>query len=311
MDTKYSKLSAAKIYPLFDAYDDLIALSVEYEGREGEQKVVYTDCYTSDAVYNFITRGDKTELNVGDNSSAPTVPIGKIQGVYWSSPTAVYEGLENNRNEIEFALSRQSDIIRKNSAPLIKVVGAMIGDRPATDVAREVYHMEQGGDVSVVTPSVSKENVDFFINELKKTIEEESQMPNLSMENTKGLGALSGEARKTLLTDAHMRIGEESHDIIWGLERECSVIKSFLGVLNPSWAARMSEIEVEHIITPFVQNDKSIESKRLIDEVAGGLKSRETAIKELGAVDDVDAEVAKITEAESVSMTSNIFEPTE
>ncbi len=315
MDKKYSKVGQAKLYPLFDEYDDLIAISIEYTRKEEGKDVNYFDCYMNNAVYMWRDKGEGYVLSKGEDGEvkADAVAIGKIQGVYWSSPTAVYEGLDNNRNEIEFAMSRQSDIIRKNSAPMIRLVGEMVNqdDKPATDVAREVFHMEQGGDVSVVTPTISKDNVDFFIGELKKNIEEYSQMPNLSMENTKGLGALSGEARKTLLTDAHMRVGEESHDIIWGLERECSVIKAFLGVMNPAWAKRMGEVEVEHIITPFVQNDRTVDSKRLIDEVAGGVKSRETAVKELGSVDDVEAEVARINDAEASAVGAGLFEPTE
>ena len=44
-------------------------------------------------------------------------------------------------------------------------------------------------------------------------------MPNLSMTNVKSLGNIGADARKTLLADAHMKVGEEKDDIIWAFDR--------------------------------------------------------------------------------------------
>ncbi len=304
MDNRYSRIPQAKIYTTFDEYDDLVALCFEYERKEGEKTSYIFDVYTSESVYTFITLDGNTTVN-----EPSEVPIGKIQGAYWSSPMAIYEGIENNRNEIEFTLSRQSDVIRKNTAPMIKVVGKLSnGDKPAHDVAREVYQLENGGDLSVVAPVISTENSLSHIAEIRKNIEEETQLPNLSLENIKGLGVVSGEGRKTLLTDAHLKVGEEKHEIIWGLEREFEVIKAFLGQMNTSWEKYLPQVTAKHIITAFIQNDEDAKSKKLATEVGSGFKSRKTAIAQLNEVDDVDAELKQIQEEENATSINNTVE---
>lgn len=291
MDARKSKLSQANLYPLLDEYDDMIAMSIEYTRKESAKDVTYFETYTTEKVYKWReVEGTIEELPQTE------VPIGKIQCAYISRPEPIFEGVANNRNEIEFTLSRESDIIRKNSAPIIKLTGKMSNpeDKPATDIAREVYHMEAGGDVDTVSPSISPESSKFLISQLKQHIEEDTQMPNLSMENVKNLGGVGYEARKTLLTDAHMKVGEEKHELIWFFERECSVIKALLGEANIKWKERIKEIKIRHTVTPFVLDDKKAKAEELSIEVSGGFKSRKQAVKDLGDASDVDAELAQM-----------------
>lgn len=155
MDAKRSKISQANLYPLLDEYDDMIAMSIEYTRKEDGKDAKYFETYTAEKVYKWReVEGAIEELPQTD------VPIGKIQCAYISRPEPIFEGVANNRNEIEFTLSRESDIIRKNSAPIIKITGKMANpdDKPATDIAREVYHMDEKGDVNTVSPAISPES---------------------------------------------------------------------------------------------------------------------------------------------------------
>lgn len=298
MDAKKSKISQADLYPLLDEYDDMIAMSIEYVRKEAGKDAKYFETYTAEKVYRW--REVEGEIEALPETD---VPIGKIQCAYISRPEPIFEGVANNRNEIEFTLSRESDIIRKNSAPIIKITGKManLEDRPATDIAREVYHMEEKGDVNTVSPVISPESTKFLVSQLKQHIEEDTQMPNLSMENVKNLGGVGYEARKTLLTDAHMKVGEEKHEIIWFFERECSVIKALIGQANIKWKEIMGQVRVSHTITPFVLDDKKAKAEELSIEVSGGFKSRRQAIKDLGDVKDIEAELAQMQLEEGAS----------
>lgn len=291
MDAKRSKISQANLYPLLDEYDDMVAMSIEYTRKENGKDAKYFETYTAEKVYKWReVEGAIEELPQTD------VPIGKIQCAYISRPEPIFEGVANNRNEIEFTLSRESDIIRKNSAPIIKITGKMANpdDKPATDIAREVYHMDEKGDVNTVSPAISPESTKFLVSQLKQHIEEDTQMPNLSMENVKNLGGVGYEARKTLLTDAHMKVGEEKHELIWFFERECSVIKALIGEANIKWKEPIKEIKVRHAITPFVLDDKKAKAEELSIEVSGGFKSRKQAVRDLGDASDVEAELAQM-----------------
>lgn len=304
MPEKLSRIKQANLYPHFDEYDDMIGMSFEYTRSEGEDSVTYFETYTADTRYKW-RKGD------GDWEAIEQEPIVIMKhplAYLWRTMPFWEDSTSNNRNEIEFALSRESDIIRKNSKPIVKISGKIVGDPPVGDTAREVYVMNEGGDISLVAPAISSESTKYYVDAIKQNIEEDTQMPNLSLENVKGLGPISGEARRTLLTDGHLRVGEEKHDIIEFFDRECNVLKAFLGMMNVAWKDSIHDLEVEHVITPFVQNDKQAKVKELTDATGGkAIKSQRTAIEELGDVDDVDAELGRIQEEEKASQSSDIF----
>ncbi len=112
----------------------------------------YFDCYTKDT---FKSYSSKNGLYTDAEIETRPIPIGKIPAVYLWRPAPIYDGIANNRSDIELTLSRTSDVIRKNSAPIVKVVGDLIGDKPDGGEAREVYKLKQGGDVGLVSPAVS------------------------------------------------------------------------------------------------------------------------------------------------------------
>lgn len=307
MSEQFSRLENAELYPLFDEYGDMIAMSIEYVITESGKDVTYFEVYSKEMKKVW---KDDTSGWVEVTKSLP-ITLGKIPAIYLNRPIPIWEDTTANVNEIELTLSRESDIIKKNSAPLIKITGALqigTGVDPNADTAREVYKLEQGGDVSYVTWQQSVDAMKFMTATLKQNIEEELQLPNLSLENMKGLGAISGEARKTLLTDSHLKVGEESGDIIEFLEREFNVIKAFVGEMNSGWKNSINDLECEHIITPFIQNDEAATISKLTTATGGKqIMSQRTAIDQSGLVDDVDAELALIQGEEVISSQMNMF----
>lgn len=308
MPTKYSKFTQANIYPYFDDTDDLIALSVEYVDDNGNDSTSHFDCFTAKKIYYYSKSGNEYNVVVQDNV------IGKIPAAYLSRPLAIYDGISDNRNDIEFTLSRNSDNIRKNSSPIIKITGELKGEAPVGDQTREVYRLEQGGDVNLVSPALTTSDAKSHIEVLKQMIEESIQLPNLSMENVKGLGAISGEARKTLLTDAHLKVREEAHDICWFLDREFAVIKSMLVTIRPDWKKYEHTTTAKQIITPFIQSDKAADIANFA-KAAGVLMSNRSAVREAALVDDPDADYEMMLEEKKaeaeISRMNDVFEGAE
>jgi len=315
MDKKYSRIEQAELFPVFDGVD-LIAMSLEYTKKEKDEKskkakdVQYFETYTSDKHYVW-----KKDNNDWVEVKKPEeIILLKIPGIYQWRPLPIWEDATNNTKEIEYALSRQSDIIRKNSAPILKIKGKLANnDRPESDVAREVYQMEgENTDISYVTWSQQVEATKFYTEILKKNMDEELQLPNLSPENTRGLGIVSGESRKTLLTDAHLKVGEESGDIIEFLDRECKVVKTFIELMNTKWKGKTASINVSHKITPFIQNDEDAEITKIAKATGGEpIASRMTGIKRLGWVEDTVAENELIEKEQAAKNVMDVFEPTE
>ena len=293
MPTKMSKISEAKLWPVFDEYDDMVAMCIEYTITKKKQTTYYFDCYTKDT---FKSYSSKNGLYTDAEIETRPIPIGKIPAVYLWRPAPIYDGIANNR----------SDVIRKNSAPIVKVVGDLIGDKPDGGEAREVYKLKQGGDVGLVSPAVSHDAIQYYISQLKENIEEDTQMPNLSMTNVKSLGNIGADARKTLLADAHMKVGEEKDDIIWAFDRECNIIKAFLAEAKNEWRDGIKRLKVSHHITPFVQNDRAARISELTEATGGKpVMSQQTAVERLGEVKDVDAEMKRLKEEQRAETESS------
>ena len=291
MPTKMSKISEAKLWPVFDEYDDMVAMCIEYTITKKKQTTYYFDCYTKDT---FKSYSSKNGLYTDAEIETRPIPIGKIPAVYLWRPAPIYDGIANNRSDIELTLSRTSDVIRKNSAPIVKVVGDLIGDKP------------DGGEAREVSPAVSHDAIQYYISQLKENIEEDTQMPNLSMTNVKSLGNIGADARKTLLADAHMKVGEEKDDIIWAFDRECNIIKAFLAEAKNEWRDGIKRLKVSHHITPFVQNDRAARISELTEATGGKpVMSQQTAVERLGEVKDVDAEMKRLKEEQRAETESS------
>ena len=129
-----------------------------------------------------------------------------------------------------------------------------------------------------------------------------SQMPDISFDNMKGLGNIGYDARQTLLTDARLKINEESGAWKEFFEREFNVIKAFLKQMNQSWANEIDNITCEHIITPYIPQDESNDiSIRMKANGGMPVESQLESIVRLGKSKDPKATLNQIREQEAAS----------
>lgn len=291
----YSPMDGVRLYPLLDELGDMTAMSFEYSKKVGDEEVEFFETYTSDAHYKWRRNGGKWE-----RVKAEPIAILKIPGVYIYRPVPIYHGLSYIRNEIEYTLSRNSDVIAYNSAPILKVAGAITGSEGKGE-SRRVFRVENGGDVSYVSWSQAIEALKYHVNTLTGLFWSQAQMPDISFENMKSLGNIGFDARQTLLTDAHLKVGDESGPWIEAFGRECNVIKAFVRMMNTAWADEVDNVEVEHVITPFIQMDEDAKTDRLIKQNGGkAIKSQLQTIREAGA-NDPESTLEQIWEEEAAA----------
>lgn len=303
----YSPMNGVKLYPLLDEMDDMLAMSFEYKKKVGDEEITYFETYTADRHYKWRQQGSGWEA-VG---TVEEIKLMKIPGVYAFRPVPIYHGLTRIRKELEYTLSRNSDVIAYNAAPVIKIAGQIRGEEDKGE-SRRIYRVENGGDVSYVSWSQAIEALKYHAETLLKLYWMQSQMPDVSFDNMKSLGNIGYDARQMLLTDAHLKVGDESGAWIEFFEREASVIKEFLKYMNTSWAEEIDDIEIEHIITPFIQQDEDATADRLL-KLNGGkpVMSQLESIQQAGYSNDAQATLEQIQSEEaaaSQSRISNIFE---
>ncbi|WP_130893080.1 phage portal protein [Paraprevotella xylaniphila] len=303
----YSPMDGVKLYPLFNELDDMLAMSFEYKKKVKDKEVTIFETYTAERYYKWKQEGEGwTSV-----ANSEEIKLLKIPGVYAFRPVPIYWGLTRIREELEYTLSRNSDVIAYNAAPVLKIAGEIKGNEMKGE-SRRVYRVENNGDVSYVSWSQSIEALKYHVDTLLKFYWMQAQMPDVSFDNMMSLGNIGYDARQMLLTDAHLKVGDESGTWIEFFDREASVVKEYVKHMNKAWAREVDNVEVENVITPFIQQDEDAVADRLL-KLNGGkpIMSQLESIGQAGYSNDAQSTLEQIQKEEvatSQNRISNLFE---
>lgn len=244
----YSPREGAQLYPLFSE-GDLIALSIETTRTESGEDVRYLDTYTRDR--HIAYRESKGGWQVDKEEQ---IQIGKIPASYCMRPTPIWEHTSGGVYEMEWALSRNGNYLRKNSKPIFAVFADeevyFGGEESENKEYRAVVQYPKGSTAGYLTWSQAIDSLKFYIAELRQSFFTQLQLPDWSYESMKST-PMSGESRKQLFIDAQLKVMEESGRLLEFYDREVSVVKAFLARLRPDLADAIEALPVEVVITPY------------------------------------------------------------
>ena len=292
----FSPMLGDELYPLFDEYGDMVAMSVGYTRKIGKKSVAFFDAYTAEKHIKYSNEGgDWAEVENED------ITVGKIPCIYIYRPTPIWEDTSKTVYEIEWALSRNGNYLRKNSKPLFVVFAdeEVRYDQEGNEKKefKSVLQYPKGSTAGYVTWQQAVENLKFYINELRSQFFTQLQLPDWSYEKM-SQQALSGESRKQLFIDAQMKVHDESGRLLEGFDREVNVVKAFLKTALPdSYHADIDALKVEIKITAFSITDTR-ETVDMLMVANGGapIMSQRESIKEFGHSTDVDKTMQEIAQ---------------
>lgn len=293
----FSPMLGDDLYPLFDEYGDMVAMSVGYTRKIGKKNVQYFDTYTSGKHIKYSDAGGEwAEVENEDITG-----VGKIPCIYMYRPTPIWEDTSKTVYEIEWALSRNGNYLRKNSKPIFVVLADEViqfGDeKPENKEFKAVMQYPKGSTAQYVTWQQAIENLKFYVNELRSLFFTQLQLPDWSYEKM-SQQALSGESRKQLFIDAQMKVNDESGRLLEGFDREINVVKAFLKTALPErYHSDIDALKVETKITPFSITDTK-ETVDMLMTANGGepIMSQRESIEEFGHSDDVDKTLEEIAQ---------------
>lgn len=301
----FSPMLGDELYPYFDEYGDLVALSIAYRRKRGDKTVSYFDVYTDEEHWKWSTAGGDWAVEEQDKTT-----VGKIPAVYMYRPTPVWEDTSDMVYEMEWALSRNGNYLRKNSKPLFVVFAdeqvAYNQEKSQDKEFRSVLQYPAGSSAQYVTWPGAIDNLKFYVEELRNLYFTQLQLPDWSYEKM-SQQALSGESRKQLFIDARLKVADESGRLLEFFDREMNVVKAFLKTIaGAGYENDIDELEVENIVTPYSVEDER-ETITNLTTANGGkpLMSQRESIEMLGWSSDVDRTMDEI-EKESVK---DVFEP--
>lgn len=294
----FSPMNGDELYPLFDEYGDLIALSIGYKRKVGTSTVSFFDAYTADAHYKWSNNGGGEYTLVEDDNIST---IGKIPAVYMYRPTPIWEDTSKIVYEIEWAVSRNGNYLRKNSKPIFCVFADQAinygNEGDENSEYRSILQYPQGSSAGYVTWTQAIDSLKFHIDELRQSFFTQLQLPDWSYEKM-SQQALSGESRKQLFIDSMMKVKDESGRLVEFLDREVNVVKAFLKIaLGEGYGSDIDTLQVETQITPFSITDEKDTINNLITANGGKpIISQRESVEQLGWSDNVDETMREIQE---------------
>lgn len=303
----FSPMLGDELYPLFDEYGDMIAMSVGYTRKKGRKYVQYFDTYTADKHIKWSNENGGWAEVENEN-----ITLGKIPGVYAWRPTPIWEDTSKTVYEIEWTLSRNGNYLRQNSKPIFIVFAdeaISYGDEKSPNREfRSVMQYPQNGRAEYVTWAQAVENLKFYVEQLRDLFFTQLQLPDWSY-GKMSQQALSGESRKQMFIDAQLKVKDESGRLIEFFDREMNVVKAFAKImLGESYAADIDALKVETLITPFAITDEKDTINNLMAANGGkALMSQRESIEMYGHSDDVDKTLSEIAEEDKI----DAFEMTE
>lgn len=145
---------------------------------------------------------------------------------------------------------------------------------------------------------------------LLKMIYTLSQTPDVSFDNMKGVGAVSGTALKTLFTDAHLKVQDHREVLDEHLSRRTSVVGSYITLLEPDMKKGVEEIHVEQKIVPYFSTDENSELNSLLS--ANGNKpliSHKQSVIKADLSANPEEDYKQIIAEENASAMMDVMEP--
>lgn len=299
----YAPSKGDQLYPYFDEYEDLKAISIKYTRKVLDKTETFFDAYTAD-MHVKLQQGERG----WEILEKERISIGKIPAIYMYRPTPIWEKTADKVYEIEWTLSRNGNYIRKNSKPLFGLFCdeeiPMNESLSENQEFREIIQLPRGSSAQYITWPDAGSAKTLHIDKMEELFWKELQLPDWSYEKMKST-PMSGEARKQLFVDACMKVREESGRVLEFLDREISILKSFLKIMLPSeYSAEIDKLQISSKITPFTMTDWSDKIQSL--SVANGgeaMMSLRESIVELGHSSDPDATLEEIEEQKRQSAT--------
>lgn len=303
----FSPMLGDDLYPLFDEYGDMTAMSIGYQRKVGKKTIQFFDAYTATKHIKYSNQtGSWQEVENDDISK-----IGKIPCIYVYRPTPIWEDSSRIVEEIEWSLSRNGNYLRENSKPLFALFADEIvgyGNEKAPEKEfKSILQFPKGSTAGYITWEHATDALKFHVDTLRSLFFTQLQLPDWNYEKM-SQQAMSGESRKQMFIDAQLKVKDESGRILEGLDREVNVIRELLKLALPEkYWADIERLKVKNEITPFqIGDDKETIENLLLANGNKPLMSQRDSIEAYGKSDDVEKTMLEISNENK----ADLFEPT-
>lgn len=284
----WSPFRGDKLYPLFDDFGDLIALSREYKTKDikGVEHLNFM-CVTDTEVVTW-----KEENNW--QKEVFKHGFKKMPVVYAYRSEALCKNIKTMRNRLELLLSDYADCIDRYFFPFMLLKGDINGVPKKAGKSKMLKIEGADADARYLEWSQSPESVKLELGTLTEQIYSMTNTPRISFENMKGTNARSGVAFKYTFMGVHLAV--ENHAEIVGefLQRRYNFLASAIGSISPALEQASQSIDINIEIVPYMIDSLADKVRIATEGTGGGVMSKREGIAFVGIADNVNDSLKEI-----------------
>lgn len=287
----FSQSNGDSLYPYFNEYGDLIAFSRGYKLMVDKKEIEHLDVFTAETIISYFK--DSSEWKIVEGSQTIN-PIKKIPIVYYTQDEAEWADVQSEISRIENLTSNFADTNDYFGSPMIKLKGDVKGF-PGKGETGKVVTLSEGGDADYLTWNQAPESIKTEYEILRAQVYSGTNTPNLSFDNLKNLGNISGVTLKLMFLDAHLKAQNKLEIFDEAFARRMAILKAYCGNIKTSLTNSVYSADLTFVITPFLPENTS-ELYQNLSILSGGkqLISHEKAVGMTGLVEDIEAEMDQI-----------------
>lgn len=277
------------LYPVYNSIGDMIAFGRSYkitlpDGSDEEHFDLYTD--TSIVLYTKKggTWGAESKTNV----------IGKIPVIYYSQLTPEWHDVQEMIDRFEKTISNHGDTNDYYGSPMVVVKGTIKGFAKKGETGK-VLELEENAEAQYMTWDQSPESVKLEMENLRSLILDNTDTPDISFDNMKGMGTFSGFALKMLFMSAHLKASEKEGTFGKSVQRRINLIKSILATFNEAKLRPGTSVDIQPKFEYFLPKDEQGVIDLLVSATANKpVMSTKTAVGLNPLVKDAAQELEQI-----------------
>lgn len=286
-----SRSDGYKLRPLFDQYNNLQAFAYGYKLSENGRTVQHWDIETADFLF-FCKK-----LAIGWDVKTYPNPTGKINVIYAQQRKA-WHGVQQRIDREEDLDSKVGDSNNYTADPVAVASADVIQNLADPNTAGKVIQVTGSNSrFEYVQPPQSSESRESERKNLKESILFDTYTPDLSYDNLKGLGSLSGVAIKNAMAIGYIKRKKNIGYYKQLIRRDYNVMVEILCLIHPEKAEALRGMKVSFEFAEPFDDDLSAKQNQIIALYNAGLISVEEAVRQLAICDDVNGEIRRIKEA--------------
>lgn len=299
----------SEFYPHFDDNDDMDAFIHRYQVNSNGMIRNGCTIWTADKI---ITAVD--EMGGWVTNEVPNL-FGKIPVVYADIFHPEWDEVAGIMDAREMRLSRMADTNDYFAEPILKTYGD--SDLPSKETTGkdinfpikvdEVSGKEYHGDADYLTWTGSQPSVDKELEETRNELFAGTSTPDLSFDNLKGIGNLSGVARKFMLMDATIKASENMETFGPAVQRCVSVVLA--GICNITNIKYRPQLTGNHIDVEFgsILPEDLAETLQTLSVANAGkpINAQRTVTAHSPLTEDLDEEMRQMEEEEDTAARRN------